>query len=159
MAMAQIDETFREDLPLPDLSATARLGKAIAGGLTPGDAVALWGELGAGKTTLARAILQALGVTEDVPSPTFNLVQSYDTLPPVAHFDLYRLKSAREMEELGFEDALANGAVLVEWPERAPEALPPEALHVRLGLKDGARLARLTGPARWAKEMRSLIHV
>jgi tRNA threonylcarbamoyl adenosine modification protein YjeE len=159
MAMAQIEETFRGDLPLPDLSATARLGKAIAGALKPGDAVALWGELGAGKTTLARAILQALGVTEEVPSPTFTLVQSYDTLPPVAHFDLYRLKSAREMEELGFEDALADGAVLVEWPERAPEALPPEALHVRLGLRDGARLARLTGPVRWAKEMRSLIHV
>ena len=123
------------------------------------NAVALWGDLGAGKTTLARAILQALGVTEDVPSPTFTLVQGYDTLPPVSHFDLYRLKSAREMEELGFEDALTNGAVLVEWPERAPEALPPEALHVRLGIRDGARLARLTGPARWAKEMRSLIHV
>ena len=152
-AMAQISETFRGDFPLPDLEATSRLGKAIAGGLKPGDAVALWGELGAGKTTLARAILQALGVTEDVPSPTFTLVQSYDTLPPVAHFDLYRLKSTREMEELGFEDALANGAVLVEWPERAPEALPPEALHVRLGIRDGARLARLTGPARWEQSI------
>lgn len=159
MDMAQISETFRGELPLPDLGATARLGGAIAGGLKIGDAVALWGDLGAGKTTLARAILQALGVTEDVPSPTFTLVQSYDTLPAVAHFDLYRLKSAREMEELGFEDALAQGAVLVEWPERAPEALPPETLHVRLALKDGARLARLTGPARWAKEMKSLIHV
>ena len=95
------------------------------------------------------------GSTEDVPSPTFTLVQSYDTFPPVAHFDLYRLKSAREMQELGFDDALDNGAVLVEWPERAPEALPPDALHVRLGLRDGARLARLTGPARWE----NLIHV
>jgi tRNA threonylcarbamoyl adenosine modification protein YjeE len=153
--MAQISETFRGEFALPDLDATARLGARIAGGLKLGDAIALWGELGAGKTTLARAILQALGVTEDVPSPTFTLVQSYDTRPPVAHFDLYRLKHAREMQELGFEDALDNGAVLVEWPERAPEALPPEALHVRLGLQDGARLARLTGPARWE----SLIHV
>ena len=153
--MAQISETFRGEFALPDLDATARLGARIAGGLKLGDAVALWGELGAGKTTLARAILQALGVTEDVPSPTFTLVQSYDTRPPVAHFDLYRLKHAREMQELGFEDALDNGAVLVEWPERAPEALPPEALHVRLGLQDGARLARLTGPARWE----SLMHV
>ena len=155
MAMAQISETFRGEFALPDLAATTRLGAAIAGGLKAGDAVALWGDLGAGKTTLARAILQALGVTEAVPSPTFTLVQSYDTLPPVAHFDLYRLKSAREMVELGFEDALDNGAVLVEWPERAPEALPPEALHVRLGLQDGARLARLTGPGRWE----SLLHV
>jgi hypothetical protein len=153
--MAQITETFRGDFPLPNLNATARLGAGIARGLKVGDAVALWGDLGAGKTTLARAILRALGVVEEVPSPTFTLVQSYPTVPPVAHFDLYRLKSAREMEELGFNDALAQGAVLVEWPERAPEALPLEALHVRLGQQGGARLARLTGPAHWE----SLVHV
>ncbi|HET7083482.1 MAG TPA: tRNA (adenosine(37)-N6)-threonylcarbamoyltransferase complex ATPase subunit type 1 TsaE [Rhizomicrobium sp.] len=153
--MAQIAETFRGDVPLPDLDATQRLGVGIAGGLKAGDAVALWGDLGAGKTTLARAILQALGVKEEVPSPTFTLVQSYDTHPRIAHYDLYRLKNAREMEELGFDDALAEGAVLVEWPERAPEVLPPDALHVRLGLKEGTRTARLTGPARWE----SLAHV
>ncbi len=148
--MAENSDVFRGTYPLPDLDATQRLGAGIAGGLQPGDAVALWGDLGAGKTTLARAILRALGVTEDVPSPTFTLVQSYDTPRlPVSHYDLYRLKTAREMEELGFDQALADGAVLVEWPERAPEALPPEALHVRLGAADGARLARLTGPARW----------
>lgn len=153
--MAQNPKTFRREVPLPDLDATTRLGARIAGGLKSGDAVALWGDLGAGKTTLARAILRALGVTDDVPSPTFTLVQSYETRPRIAHFDLYRLKNAREMEELGFEDALADGAVLVEWPERAPEALPPEALHVRLKQENGARTARLTGPARWE----SLMHV
>jgi len=153
--MAQNHETFRREFPLPDLDATARLGAGIAGGLRSGDAVALWGDLGAGKTTLARAILRALGVTDEVPSPTFTLVQSYETQPRIAHFDLYRLKNAREMEELGFEDALADGAVLVEWPERAPEALPPEALHVRLKQENGIRAARLTGPARWE----SLKHV
>jgi len=153
--MAEIDETFRAAFALPDLDATARLGASIAGGLRAGDAVALWGDLGAGKTTLARAILKALGVSEEVPSPTFTLVQSYDTKPAVSHYDLYRLKSGRELEELGFEEALVDGAVLVEWPERAPEALPPETLHVRLGTRDGVRTARLTGPARWEK----LIHV
>lgn len=147
--MAQIDETFRREFPLPDLDATARLGAGIASGLKPGIAVALWGDLGSGKTTLARAILRALGVREDVPSPTFTLVQSYDTTPPVAHYDLYRLKSATEMVELGFDDALADGAVLVEWPERAPEFLPTDALHVRLSLQNGTRLARLTGPGEW----------
>jgi tRNA threonylcarbamoyl adenosine modification protein YjeE len=151
--MAQINEIFRRHIALPDLDATARLGGNIAGGLRAGDAVALWGDLGAGKTTLARAILRALGVTEDVPSPTFTLVQSYDTRLPVAHYDLYRLKNAREMEELGFDDALADGAVLVEWPERAPEVLPPDALHVRLGVQSGTRSARLTGPARWESLM------
>jgi tRNA threonylcarbamoyl adenosine modification protein YjeE len=153
--MAENHETFRKELALPDLGATARLGAGIAGNLKTGDAVALWGDLGAGKTTLARAILRALGVTDDVPSPTFTLVQNYETSPRIAHFDLYRLKSGREMEELGFEDALLEGAVLVEWPERAPEALPPEALHVRLKQENGTRTARLTGPARWG----SLLHV
>jgi len=153
--MAQISETFRGDFPLPDLDATTRLGAGIARSLRAGDVVALWGDLGAGKTTLARAILRGLGVTEDVPSPTFTLVQNYDTSPPVAHYDLYRLKHAREMEELGFDDALADGAVLVEWPERAPEALPLDALHVRLKLQDGARRAALTGPERWE----GLMHV
>jgi hypothetical protein len=156
--MAQTSETFRGEFPLPDLDATARLGRAIARGLNAGDAVALWGDLGAGKTTLARAILQGLGIKEEVPSPTFTLVQSYDTEPPVAHYDLYRLKNSREMEELGFEDALDRGAVLVEWPERAPEALPPEALHVRLGLRETGRLARITGPGRWANDLGNLPH-
>ena len=153
--MAHTAETFRRQIPLPNLDATARLGTGIANGLKSGDAVALWGDLGAGKTTLARAILRALGVKEDVPSPTFTLVQSYDTSPPVAHYDLYRLKSAREMEELGFDDALSDGAVLVEWPERAPQLLPPDALHVRLKQEDGGRSAQLIGPARWE----SLAHV
>jgi len=147
-------ETFRKEFALPDLDATARLGASIAAGLAAGDAVALWGDLGAGKTTLARAILTALGVAENVPSPTFTLVQSYGTSPPVSHFDLYRLKSEGELEELGFDDALTDGAVLVEWPERAPESLPLETLHVRLGARDGERNARVTGPVRWEK----LIH-
>ena len=150
MDMIVSSETFRQSLALPDLGATARLGAGIAAGLARGDCVALWGDLGAGKTTLARAILQALGVTEDVPSPTFTIVQSYETTRlSVGHYDLYRIKNAREMRELGFDDALDNGAVLVEWPERAPEILPPDTLHVRLALADGARMARLTGPARW----------
>ena len=85
--MAPISETFRKEIALPDLDATARLGASIAGGLSAGDAVALWGDLGAGKTTLARAILGALGVAEDVPSPTFTLVHSYETCPKLAHSD------------------------------------------------------------------------
>ena len=148
--MAEITDIFREQRPLPDLDATTRLGAAIAARLHAGDCVALWGDLGAGKTTLARSILQALGVTEDVPSPTFTIVQRYDTPGLVVnHYDLYRLKSAREMAELGFDEALEDGAVLVEWPERAPEALPVDALHVRLSLVDGARVAKLTGPVRF----------
>ena len=154
--MGEQSTLFQAVFPLPDLGATEALGARIARTLKKGDTVALAGDLGAGKTTLARAILTSLGVGETVPSPTFTLVQNYGTARlNVSHFDLYRLKSGRELEELGFEDALADGAVLVEWPERAPERLPPQALHVRLGARDGARVARLTGPARWE----SLVHV
>jgi tRNA threonylcarbamoyl adenosine modification protein YjeE len=148
--MAEISEIFRETRALPDLAATRALGAAIAGVLRVGDCVALWGDLGAGKTTLARDILQALGVTEDVPSPTFTIVQRYETPKLVVnHYDLYRLKSAREMAELGFDEALEDGAALVEWPERAPEALPPDALHVRLAVEVDGRVAKLTGPVRF----------
>jgi tRNA threonylcarbamoyl adenosine modification protein YjeE len=142
---------FRNETALPDLAATAALAGRIAPLLKAGDAVALWGGLGAGKTTLARDILRALGVTEDVPSPTFTLVQSYETPRlAVAHYDLYRLKAARELEELGFREALEDGAVLVEWPERAPDYLPVDALHLRLSLEGETRRVKITGPQRWA---------
>lgn len=148
--MADISSTFRAEIALPDLAATARLAGRIAPRLKRGDAVALWGELGAGKTTLARDILQALGVVEDVPSPTFTLVQTYETPGlSVAHYDLYRLKSSRELDELGFAEALDDGAALVEWPERAPEYLPVETLHLRLRLENEIRKVKITGPARW----------
>src|SRR6478752_7840156 len=118
--MAQIDETFRREFALPDLDATTRLGAGIAAGLKPGVAIALWGDLGSGKTTLARAILRALGVSEDVPSPTFTLVQSYDTPDlTVRHYDLYRIENANEIAELGIDEAVEDGVALVEWPERA----------------------------------------
>src|ERR1700744_168696 len=98
-----------------------------------GDAVALEGDLGAGKTTLARAILRALGVTEDVPSPTFTLVQVYETPRlTVRHYDLYRIENASEMNELGLDDALEEGAALIEWPERAEGRLPSDIFHFSL---------------------------
>ncbi len=134
---------------LPDLAATATLGAAIAGQLTPGDAVLLRGDLGSGKTTLARAVLAALGVDENVPSPTFTLVQAYDTPRfTVSHYDLYRLKRADEMDELGLDEALEDGAALIEWPDRAADRLPADALSVQLQA-DTERRATLEGPMRW----------
>jgi tRNA threonylcarbamoyl adenosine modification protein YjeE len=142
---------FRTEITLPGLAATAGLAGRIAPLLEPGDAVALWGDLGAGKTTLAREILRALGVTEDVPSPTFTLVQTYDTSRlAVAHYDWYRLKSSRELEELGFRESLDDGAALVEWPERAPDYLPDHTLHLRLSIDGDGRRVKITGPQRWA---------
>jgi tRNA threonylcarbamoyl adenosine modification protein YjeE len=142
-------DRFRMTVALPDLAATATLGAAIAARLAPGDAVLLKGDLGSGKTTLARAILAALGVTENVPSPTFTLVQAYHTPRlTVSHYDLYRLKRESELEELGLDEALDQGAALIEWPERAEDRLPADALIAALDA-DKERRAVLEGPARW----------
>ena len=150
-------DKFRMTVALPDLAATALLGARVAALLTRGDAVLLKGDLGSGKTTLARAILTALGVAEEVPSPTFTLVQSYETPRlPVSHFDLYRLKRAAEMDELGLDDALENGAALIEWPERAQERLPPGALTIHL-CADTERRAILEGSERWRNLERAYV--
>jgi tRNA threonylcarbamoyl adenosine modification protein YjeE len=136
---------------LKDEAATAALGAAIARGLKVGDAVLLEGELGAGKTTLARGILRALGVSEYVPSPSFTLMQAYETPGlTVRHFDLYRVTKANELNELGIDDALADGAVLIEWPERARGRMPANALEIQLSASgETMREAKLSGPARW----------
>jgi len=145
-------DSFARTIFLPDQAATAALGARIAAGLAAGDAVALDGDLGAGKTTLARAILRALGVLEAVPSPTFTLVQTYETLGlTVRHYDLYRIQNPRELDELGLDEALDDGAALIEWPGHAGEGLPLDALRILLTASDAeARRADIAGPARWA---------
>jgi tRNA threonylcarbamoyl adenosine modification protein YjeE len=147
---------FETIVNLPDETATAELGARIAEALASGDVVLLKGELGAGKTTLARAILRALGVKGHVPSPTFTLVQAYETERLVLfHFDLYRIESPRELAELGIDDALDQGVALVEWPERGfPPHLAADALTVCLTQRDANfREARISGPARWKATM------
>jgi tRNA threonylcarbamoyladenosine biosynthesis protein TsaE len=135
--------------------ALAAFGGEIAARLQPGDAVCLCGPLGAGKSTLARGLIRALtSPDEDVPSPTFTLVQLYAGRDfPVAHFDLYRLKSAQEAYELGLDEALDLGAAVIEWPERLGDALPKDRLAIEIDLPvagetDGRRL-RATGHGAW----------
>lgn len=143
---------FSATVTLRDAADTAAFGARIARELRIGDSVALAGDLGAGKTTLARAILAALGFPGPVPSPTFTLVQHYDT-PRLAigHFDLYRIEHENELDELGLDEALDCGAVLVEWPERAGGRLPPDALHVQLAITgESSRSAGIRGPKRWS---------
>ena len=138
-------------LSLPDEAATERLGAALASRLRPRDVVALEGGLGAGKTTLARAILRAAANdgTLVVPSPTFTLVEVYDT-PRGAfwHFDLYRLDDPRQVLELGWEEARADGVVLVEWPERLGALLPGERLTATLSIEGDGRRVVLEGEDR-----------
>lgn len=107
-------------MDLPDLAAMERFGARIAGALRPGDVVALTGGLGAGKTTLARAIIRAMGHTGEVPSPSFAIIEVYEDLdPPLVHADFYRLARPEEAEELGLEDYRAGGVLIAEWPDHA----------------------------------------
>ena len=132
-------------MSLPDESATERLGATLAERLRVGDVVGLKGELGAGKTTLARAIIRAAAGDREliVPSPTFTLVEVYETpRGSFWHFDLYRLEAAEQVYELGWEEALAEGIALVEWPERLGKLLPKH-LSVTLEVADDGRLALL----------------
>lgn len=153
------------DLPLPDLPATAALAAALAPALGRGDVVTLTGDLGTGKTTLVRFLLQSLyGTPVEVPSPTFTLLQTYP-LPSgltVWHFDLYRLGQPEDVLELGWEEALATGLALVEWPDRLGPLLPACLLDIRLTFAEAAnaadwfRTARLIGSGAWVDRLTSL---
>lgn len=142
---------------LDDEAATTALGKQLAGVLQSGDKIALTGTLGAGKTTLARGILRGLGFGDDVPSPTFAIVQQYE--PPevrlaVAHVDFYRIEEPEEIQELGLDDILMDGAMIAEWPDRMLTSFWNDALQITLEIEndDTRRLTWTAGPAwkdRW----------
>ena len=138
-------------LALKDASDTEALGAAVARVLEPGDVVCLWGGLGAGKTTLARGLIRALmGPEEEAPSPTFTLVQTYEGPRfAVAHLDLYRLSGPEEARELGLEEALEEGAAVIEWPERLQDRLPPDRLDIRLTIEAEGRRAGIEPHGRW----------
>ncbi len=152
----RLSPSFCHVFPLPDLAATGRLALALARGMAPewraGDLVALEGPLGAGKTAFAAMFLRALGVRGEIPSPTFTIVQSYDTSCGVAHHcDLYRIRHEDELDELGWDEMLAEGFALVEWPERAGGRLPQERLVLRFGWEEGQRVCAVEAlGARWA---------
>jgi tRNA threonylcarbamoyladenosine biosynthesis protein TsaE len=137
---------------LVDAAATEACGAALAPMLRAGDVVALFGPLGAGKTTFARGLLRGLGHDGDVASPTFPIVQAYappDTRIPLWHVDLYRIEDPAELEEIGLDEAHGDAAMVIEWPERLP-ALWPETLRLTLAVEPGGGRA-LTGlvPPAW----------
>jgi tRNA threonylcarbamoyladenosine biosynthesis protein TsaE len=148
------------DFVFADEDATARFAERLARILRPGDVVALSGGLGSGKTALARALVRTFAPGEEVPSPTFTLIQTYSA-PDFAiwHVDLYRLAGEREVRELGLDEAIDQGAVLViEWPERAAAWLPQDRLDVVMsfGASPSVRRARVIAHGSWADRIAAL---
>lgn len=138
---------------LEDAAASEALGARLAGLARPGDVIALSGPLGAGKTSIARGLLAALGLAEEAPSPSFAIVQPYappEVRFPVLHVDLYRIDDPDEAEELGLDDARADSLLIVEWPERLPASAWADALWLTLTIEpDGARGLTAQVPAAW----------
>ena len=161
--MTSSDFLIIRTLPLQKVQACAAI---LAGKVRTGDVIALSGDLGAGKTVFARAFVRALtNEDEDVPSPTFTLVQIYDGHRDdenltIWHFDLYRLKSAEEIYETGFEEALSDGVSLIEWPERAGSLLPRNRLTVHLeapaGQSDKRNITITANGTDWIQRMENI---
>lgn len=146
---------MRESVLSYDLSEVDGVGTALAAVLRPGDALALLGDLGAGKTTLARAILQGLGLAGEAPSPTFAIVQPYappEVSVPVLHCDLYRIDDPEDTLELGLDEARADHILLIEWAERLSHLAWPDMLPIHIEFA-GEHARRLTArlPAAWEK--------
>jgi N-acetylmuramate 1-kinase len=157
-ARAMTSEAVIRDLP--DEAATAALARELALFVRPGDCLAISGDLGSGKTALARGLIQALspqGESLEVPSPTFTLVQTYDdTRVAVAHFDFYRLNDPAELAETGFQELVDSHLTLVEWPDRLPGELPDDRLDIALEIAGTGRCARLTGHGDWSGKLARL---
>ena len=136
---------------LPDLAAIEDFGRRIAARVRPGDVIALSGGLGAGKTTLARAIIAALGHRGEVPSPTFTILETYDALdPPLVHADFYRIESPADMEELGLDDYREGAALIAEWPANAGGfANEPGCLSITLETAGNGRAAIVEPGVDW----------
>lgn len=161
--MAHQDKTTGNlaSVSLPDEFATVNLGEMLADIVGDGDTLLLGGDLGAGKTALARALIRRLcGAEIEVPSPTFTLLQDYDAeFGPIHHFDLYRIEHPDEALEIGFEDALGDGLCLIEWPDRLEQWLPREAIRIDLEIDGDGRAATLSGdPAFWRSRLESSEH-
>ena len=160
-------------IELSDLATTQRFGGLLAKQLKAGDVIALSGALGAGKSALARAIIQVIDPTEDdVPSPTFTLVQHYALADgtPLWHLDLYRIDDAQDAMALGLDDAFVDGVCLIEWPDRLKKFLPKTNLSIHLftdettdesyddtGLGSSVRFADVTAPPYWADRITGLV--
>ncbi|MBL4691858.1 MAG: tRNA (adenosine(37)-N6)-threonylcarbamoyltransferase complex ATPase subunit type 1 TsaE [Magnetovibrio sp.] len=149
-------------IELAGLPATRELAECLARIVKPGDILALYGDLGVGKSQMARWFIRALtNETEEVPSPTFTLLQTYESdVGDICHFDLYRLERAEDAFELGIEDAFHDSISIIEWPDRLGPYLPRNRLDIHLKVTKGKnhRQAILTPHANWSERLRDCGH-
>lgn len=152
-----MSDTFAS-IPLLDEAATIRLGTAMAPLLRAGDTLLLQGPIGAGKSTFARALIRArLQRVEDVPSPTFTLVQTYEAADvDIWHCDLYRLTHPDEVLELGLDQAFTTAICLIEWPDKLGADTPRDALTLDFAARAGDHLLRMIGPLAWQSRLAAL---
>jgi len=149
-------------IQLANLDETRAFGKRLAASLRVGDCVFLLGDLGAGKTSLARGVIEALTGEADAPSPTYTIAQTYDTQAgeELIHADLYRIEDAAEIDELGLEEAFDFAITLIEWPDRLGAAAPPDRLELDIrheeGDDAGKRHLRVTGRGKWESRVDDL---
>lgn len=162
-AMPSSDTSFFQVVTITSEAETAALGRRVAALLRPGDTVTFAGPLGAGKTVLARGMIRRFLPDEEVPSPTFTLIQTYETARfPIWHVDLYRLKSPSEVRELGLDEALERGVLLIEWPDRMGATLPADRLDIILegggeeGERDDERTVKIIARGAWAARVGDL---
>lgn len=150
-------------MELADETATEALARALAALARPGDVLALKGDLGTGKTTFARAFIHARDRAhggsgdEEVPSPTFTLVQTYEVAGArISHFDLFRIERPEDADELGLDDAVADGIALIEWPERLGSRLPARRLEIALaaGARPDSRRVSIAGDPTWRRRLK-----
>ena len=147
------DFSVPKSYDLSDEAGTAAVAAELAAQLASPCVIALWGDLGAGKTSFARALIRAMpGVdgAQEVPSPTFTLLQTYDTdAGPLYHFDLYRIEDPSELMELGWDDAIDEGICLIEWPDKAGNQLPTDRLDINIthGSTPDARTIKIGRPS------------
>jgi len=137
---------------LPDAAATEAFGASLAPLVRAGDVITLRGDLGMGKTSVARGLLAALGLVGEAPSPSFAIVQPYEPPEvrlPVLHVDLYRIETVDELEELGLDEALDDAVLLVEWPERAPGHWPHALALTLTAAAQGGRILTADVPPSW----------
>ena len=153
-------------VPVSDEAGLHRFGERLARAAVPGDVLLLIGDLGAGKTSFARGFIRSFGVEDEVPSPTFTLVQTYDVggdgeTPPrsIWHFDLYRLEGERDLYELGIEEAFDGGITLIEWPDRLGSLTPKDRLEIDIAFGAAETERRITcrGFGVWSRRLGDLI--